>query len=300
MVYVQRDIQGRDAGGSVDNQGRPGRSRTNRPDYSNVQATSRVGGPIRTNLTGSTSRPGVGGSPAGRAATPAEASVWSQGYGQLADAYRQFGYTGNFGLGAVQQRPAPMMQAGDVRDRLMRMAQQQSVGGVGGGGGVGVGGGSIDPSTGSVLPGLPPELEAWYQSQFSNLRMQEQQAQAAERAQRNQAMMQAAEMRREAMRRAAGGSMDIGGALAESGIYSPSLVGIGQQVGSAEGAEGVAQARAARAAALENYLRNVTNILESGRGQRRDLEQWRNMQIAALTNAELQQLIGGSPMMGGL
>jgi hypothetical protein len=198
-----------------------------------------------------------------------------------------------------------MMQAGDVRDRLMRMGQQERAErerAQSGGGGFNymIGGAPIDPSTGTSPLGLDAVLEGMYQRRISDLRMQERQAQAAERAQRNQAMMQAAEMRREAMRRAAGGAMDMGGALAESGIYSPALVGIGQQIGSGGGVQGAAQARAARTAALETYLRNIAAIVQSARSQRSELDEWRQRQIYELERNQAMGLAAGSPIMGGL
>jgi hypothetical protein len=168
----------------------------------------------------------------------------------------------------------------------------QAVPGTTGGGG-GVSGTPIDPNAGKILPALSDEEQALYETQLAALKLREQTALAEERRNRDQAMMQAAALRREALRRAAGSRMDIGAALAESGVTSPALSGMGMDV-SAD----LANAGAARLAAIENYQRNVNSMLAQGQMDVRLLEQQRAAALKRLALEEAARQQAASPVVG--
>jgi len=170
--------------------------------------------------------------------------------------------------------------------------------GYGGAGGKG-GKTKIDPNTGKALPSLPPELERWYQEQLSRARTEEEQAMANARLARRAALLQAAEQRRAARRQASGQAVDVGAAMAGLGLgTSPALLGAALDQVYGTGAAGALSAEAARSAALEQFLRDEQSVMDTGRRKRTDLEDWRALQVAALSNEDLAKLIQGSPLGG--
>jgi len=174
-----------------------------------------------------------------------------------------------------------------------------SRGQTGGGGGAVGGGRAVDPNAGTTLPSLPPELERWYQEQLSQARTEEEQAMAQARLARRAALLQAAEQARAARRAATTGAMDVGAAMAGVGLgTSPAILGAALDQVYGTGGAGVMAADAARTSALENFLREETGITGQGRRRRGDLEDWRALQIAALSNEDLAKLISGSPLGG--
>ena len=161
-------------------------------------------------------------------------------------------------------------------------------------GGVGTGKGkAINPNAGKVLPGLPPELERWYQEQLSQARTEEQMQIAREELAKRAAMREAASAGRQARALSAGRAVDVGAAMAESGLgASPALLGAAMDSVYGTGRAQELNAEAARMQALQNFLQNRQDILATGRRTKGNLEDWRALQIAALSNKDLANLIG--------
>jgi hypothetical protein len=175
-----------------------------------------------------------------------------------------------------------------------------SMGGYGTRGGKGGKGGKFDPNAGKTLPNLPPELERWYQEQLSRARTLEEQELARARMIRRSALLQSAEDRRSAARSAAGQAVDVGGALAGLGLgTSPALMGAALDQVYGAGGAGALSADSARISALEQFLRDEQAIMDRGRRTTTDLEDWRALQVAALSDQNLANLIQGSPLGGG-
>lgn len=188
----------------------------------------------------------------------------------------------------------------DVWRRSMGMGQTQASrgggGGTGGAGGTGGKGKPLDPNAGKTLPGLPPELQRWYEEQLSGARTEEERAIAQARTAQRSALMQAAEQRRAAGRAAATGAVDAGAAMASLGLgSSPALMGAALDEVYGTGGAGMLAADAARTAALENFLRAQEEAVGAGRRRKSELQDWRALQIAALANEDLAKLIGMSP-----
>jgi len=166
----------------------------------------------------------------------------------------------------------------------------------GSGGKSGGKGKKVDPNAGKILPGLPPELQRYYEEQLSGARTDEERAVAQARTAQRSALMQAAEQRRAAGRAAATGAVDAGAALASLGLgSSPALMGAALDEVYGTGGAGMLAADAARTSALENFLRAQEEAVGTGRRRKSELEDWRALQIAALTNEDLAKLIGMSP-----
>lgn len=186
----------------------------------------------------------------------------------------------------------------DVWRRSMGMAPMGGRGTGGGGttGGTGGKGKTIDPNAGKALPNLPPELQRWYEEQLSGARTQEDIDIAKARTVQRAALLQSAEQRRASGRSAAAGAVDAGAAMASLGLgSSPALMGAALDEVYGTGGAGMLAADAARTAALENFLRAEKEAVETGRRTKRELQDWRALQIAALANEDLAKLIGMSP-----
>ena len=131
---------------------------------------------------------------------------------------------------------------------------------------------------------------------MSGARTDEERAVAQARTAQRSALMQAAEQRRAAGRAAATGAVDAGAALASLGLgSSPALMGAALDEVYGTGGAGMLAADAARTSALENFLRAQEEAVGTGRRRKSELEDWRALQIAALTNEDLAKLIGMSP-----
>lgn len=154
----------------------------------------------------------------------------------------------------------------------------------------------VDTEAGKNLPALPPELQRWYLEQLSNVRTEEQKALLEQQLAKRAAMREAAMAGRQARAYATGLATDVGAAMAESGLgSSPALIGSALDQVYGSGRAAALDAEAARMAALENYLRAEQGILGTGRRRKSDLEDWRALQIAALSNDNLAKLLGMSP-----
>lgn len=154
----------------------------------------------------------------------------------------------------------------------------------------------VDTEAGKNLPALPPELQRWYLEQLSNVRTEEQQALLGQQLAKRAAMREAAMAGRQARAYATGLATDVGAAMAESGLgSSPALIGSALDQVYGSGRAAALDAEAARMTALENYLRAEQGILGTGRRRKSDLEDWRALQIAALSNDNLAKLLGMGP-----
>lgn len=258
--------------------------------------------------TGGTFNTGMAGVP-----TTTSANTWRTGTGQAGT--RVFPNRADYGSDAEFQRASdawfrerdtafqdPTWRA-DVQRKINRPGNVLVPTPIPPGGGVSIPGYQatpVNPAAGSTLPALPAEMARYYETQLANMRAQERMAMSEQRLGRNQAIADAAAARREALRRAATSGVDVGAALAESGVYSPGLQGVAMDTISAQAAGELGQAAGARSSALEQYLRNINKVLESGRMGRRELDDWRALQIALLNQNQGQQLAGGSPVFGGM